>query len=285
MTHKMAKCIYEYMDYREFLRDFYTSKKYQHSFYSYRLFSQKAGFKSPNFLKLVIDGKRNLTKESVFKFSRAIGLNRGESEYFENMVFLNQSRTLEEKNSYLSRLMKFRIKTDPKKIEESEYEYYSRWYNPVIRELATAVDFRDDFRRLASSVVPAISPGEAQKSIELLLKLEFIRRCEDGTYEKTASVLSTGPQVRSVAIGNYHKAMMKLGSDSLERFRASERNISSLTLSVSENTFDTMVARIEQFRKELLDVAESDCDPQKVVQLNLQLFPLTVDFRDAGGEQ
>lgn len=285
MTHKMDKCIYEYMDYRDFLRDFYTSKKCEHSFYSYRLFSQKAGFKSPNFLKLVIDGKRNLTKESVFKFSRAIGLNRGEAEYFENMVFLNQSRSLEEKNAYLSRLMKFRVKTDPKKIEESEYEYYSRWYNPVIRELVTAVDFRDDYRRLATSVVPAITPAEAQKSVELLLRLQFIIRCEDGTYRKTASVLSTGPQVRSLAIANYHKSMMKLGSESLERFPSPKRNISSLTLSVSETTYESVVARIEQFRKELLDLSESDCDPQKVVQLNLQLFPLTVDFREAGGEE
>ena len=273
------------MDYRDFLRDFYTAKKCEHAFYSYRLFSQKAGFKSPNFLKLVIEGKRNLTKESVFKFSKALGLSKGEAEYFENIVFLNQSRSLEEKNAYLSKVMKFRIKTDPKKIEESEYEYYSRWYHPVIRELVTAVDFNGDFRRLAMSVVPIITAAEAERSVALLLNLQFIRRCADGSYKKTASVLSTGPQVRSVAVANYHKSMLKLASEAIERFPSSKRNISSLTLSVSQDTFASIVTRIQQFRQELLELAEADCDPQKVVQVNLQAFPLTVDFKEAGGDQ
>ena len=112
--------LFEYMNYRDFLRDYYEEKKREHSFYSFRLFSQKAGFKSPNFLKLVIDGNRNLSKESVYKFVKALGLNKKESDYFENLVFFNQSESLEEKNAYLARLLKHRTKADPGRIEESE---------------------------------------------------------------------------------------------------------------------------------------------------------------------
>lgn len=270
--------IFEYLDYREFLQLLFEDKKRQHEFYSYRLFSQKAGFKSPNFLKLVINGERNLTKESVFKVARAFDLNKKETDYFENLVFLNQSKTLEEKNMYLSRLMRHRLKTDPRKMEESEFEYYCKWYNPVIHELVTAVDFRDDFRKLGSMVIPVISASDAEKSVELLLSLNFIQKREDGQYIKTSASMSTGPQVRSVAVANYHRAMIKLAAESIERIPSSKRDISSVTISVSDDTFNLIVSKIQAFRKELLELAESDCCPQKVVQLNLQLFPLSSNF-------
>jgi len=139
--------ILDYMNYREYLRDFFKEKKRELRFYSYRLFSLKAGLKSPNFLKLVIKGERNLSKQSVYKFSKALNLSKKETDYFENLIFFNQSKTLDEKNFFLSRIMEYRERCDPCKIEETEYDDYSHWYNPVIRELVGAADFKGDFRR------------------------------------------------------------------------------------------------------------------------------------------
>ncbi len=263
------------MNYRDFLRDYYEEKKAEHAFYSFRLFSQKAGFKSPNFLKLVIEAKRNLTKESVFKFCKALHLNKRECEYFENLVFFNQSKTLEEKNSYLTRIMRFRGKTDPRKIEQSEYAYYSQWYHPIIRELACAIDFADDFKRLGTMVMPSITATEAQKSVALLEELGFIRRLANGRYEKTAVSLSTGAVVRSIAVANYHKAMIALGAESIERFRAAQRDIESVTLSVSDETYRAMMTRAHDFLMELLAMAQNDKKTERVAQVNIQVFPLS----------
>ncbi len=271
------------MDYREYLRDMFEKRKTQHPFYSYRLFSQKAGFKSPNFLKLVIDGKRNLTKESVYRITKAFGLNKGESDYFENLVFLNQSKTLDEKNLYLSRVLRHRLKCDPKLLDASEYEYYSQWYNPVICELAGAIDFKDDFRRLAGAVIPAISAAEAEKSVKLLCRLGFIVKNEDGSYKRTSASFTTGPQVRSVAVANYHKAMMKLASESIERFPAGERDITSVTVAVSKDTDRLIREKLERLRREILELAEAESKPQRVLQVNLQLFPLSTDLQPEGG--
>jgi len=276
------------MNYREFLRDYYTEKKAKHSFYSYRLFSQKAGFGAPNVLKLVIEGQRNLTKDSVFKFCKALGLNKKESEYFENLVFFNQSVTLEEKNAYLNALMKYRAKPGAKKIEKDEYSYYSEWYHPVIRELAAALDFRNDYKKLAQAVVPAITAAEAEKSVRLLLDLGFLKTDGSGTYWKTSASLTTGAVVRSIAIANYHKAMMARASEAIERFGSSERDIESLTLSVSDETYRLMIKKAQDFLvQELLPMAEADAKPNRVVQVNLQMFPLsqTVEPKEGGEEE
>ena len=274
--------IFEYMDYRDFLRQLFEQRKAEHSFYSYRLFSQKAGFKSPNFLKLVVDGKRNLTKASVYRVAKAFGLNKSESDYLENLVFLNQSKTLDEKNLYLSRIMRYRVKCNPRLLEASEYDYYSQWFNPVVIELVTAVDFRDDYRRLGSTVVPVITAAEAERSVALLLRLGMIVRNDDGTYRRAAASVTTGPQVRSVAVANYHKAMMRLASESIERFSAAERDISSVTVAVSEETRQLIQEKLQRLRKELLELAESDRQPQRVLQLNLQMFPLSKPFPGGG---
>ena len=277
--------LFEYMNFRDYLRDYYDEKKKEHAFYSFRLFSQKAGFSSPNFFKLVIDGKRNLSKESVFKFSKALGHTKKEADYFENLVFFNQSKTLEEKNAYLSNLMKVRGKSDPKKIEESEYSYYSDWYNPVIRELVIAMDFKENFKKLGQSVVPAISADEARRSVRLLLDLGFIQKSESGIYSRTSAILTTGPQVRSIAIANYHKVMMQRASESIERFPAQQRDITSLTLSVSEEAFAAIIAKLQDFRKEVLELSETDEQRRKVVQLNMQLFPLSNSFDQPGDKE
>jgi uncharacterized protein (TIGR02147 family) len=267
--------IFDYMDYRQYLRDFFFEKKRELHFYSYRLFSQRAGLKSPNFLKLVIDGDRNLSKQSVYKFAKALALARKETDYFENLIFFNQSSTIEEKNLFLIRLMKYRKRGDVKKIDEAEYEYYSNWYNLALREMVCATDFKDDFKRLGSALIPSISAAEASRSVELLLHLKFIERNPDGTYSKTAPSLTTGGQIRSLAIANYHREMLRLADDALERFRPNERDISTLTLSVSSKTIPMIMERLQQLRNELLELAEEDEQVDQVVQLNLQLFPLS----------
>ncbi|MEO5668060.1 MAG: TIGR02147 family protein, partial [Bdellovibrionota bacterium] len=53
--------ILRYGEYRAFLADFYAYKKSQRSGFSYRLFAAKAKLKSPNYLQLVMQGKRNLS--------------------------------------------------------------------------------------------------------------------------------------------------------------------------------------------------------------------------------
>jgi uncharacterized protein (TIGR02147 family) len=267
--------IFDYMNYREFLRDFFLEKKQELRFYSYRLFSQRAGLKSPNFLKLVIDGERNLSKQSVYKFAKAMALAKKETDYFENLIFFNQSTTLEEKNLFLERLMRYRKQRDLRKIEEKEYEYYSHWYNLALRELVCAADFKDDFKRLGSALIPAISAAEAAKAVKLLLQLGFVERLEGGTYVKTSPSLTTGSQIRSIAIANYHRELFRLADDGLDRFPASERDVSSLTLGISLKTIPLIKERLQQLRNELLEIAEEDEQVERVVQLNMQLFPLT----------
>src|ERR1700721_1624232 len=76
--------VFNYSDYREYLKDFYQLKKSKAGTYSFAVFSLRAGIKSPNYLKLVMDGERNLTPENTLAFARGLGLSEQETLYWEN---------------------------------------------------------------------------------------------------------------------------------------------------------------------------------------------------------
>ena len=76
--------VLHYSNYRTFLQDYYEFKKAEQPVFSHRYFAQKAGITSPNYLKLVMDGKRNLTKKTLLKFAAALGLKGMRAEFFEN---------------------------------------------------------------------------------------------------------------------------------------------------------------------------------------------------------
>jgi hypothetical protein len=65
-----------------------------------------AGLGAPNYLKLVIDGKRNLSSDMAERFARACRLNADGTEYFRTLVAFNQASTDEEKNALHARLSK-----------------------------------------------------------------------------------------------------------------------------------------------------------------------------------
>ncbi|MCK6598597.1 MAG: TIGR02147 family protein, partial [Bdellovibrionaceae bacterium] len=80
----------DYLDYRLFLQEFYLYKKFVTKNdlrpYSYQLFSAAANIKSPNYLKMIIEGQRNLSDDMIGKFAKALGLNKDQTEEFSYLV-------------------------------------------------------------------------------------------------------------------------------------------------------------------------------------------------------
>jgi uncharacterized protein (TIGR02147 family) len=69
--------------------------------------------------------------------------------------------------------------------------------------------------------------------------------------------------------------MLARASEAIDRIPREEREISSVTLCVSHDTLLRLKARIREFRRELLQLAELEGEPERVVQINFQLFPLS----------
>jgi uncharacterized protein (TIGR02147 family) len=163
--------VFEYDDYRRFLGDAYAFYKKNFSHFSFRYFAKRAGFASPNFLKLVIEGKRNLSLESVPRFSEAFKLSKPESEFFAYLVAFNQAKSpIERADS--ARLMiqcKGFLKIHP--LQQAEYAYYANWYYIPVRELAGFPDFKEDATWIAGKIFPRIAPVQAAQALADLVML------------------------------------------------------------------------------------------------------------------
>jgi len=269
------KDIFEYTDFRAYLKDYYLYKKETSSYFSFRYFSKKAGFGSPSVLKFIIDGQRNLSQDGIDKFIEALGLTQKRGAFFRTLVNFNQAKAEKAKNRYFSELIRLTPGERFRHVEKNQYEFYSKWYYSAIRELVTIDYFNESPAWIAGQLHPSISLREAKKAVAMLLKLGFIKRSKSGKLIQADPIITTGNEVASLSIRNFHRQMIGLAAESLNSVSRERREISGLTLGISEKSFKEIKERIAAFEDELLDMISKDMEKtEHVYQLNFQFYPL-----------
>jgi uncharacterized protein (TIGR02147 family) len=274
--------VYAYLDYRAFLRDYYLAKKAASRAFSYRSFSKRAGVSSPNYLKLVVEGKRSLSPKMAERFAAAAGLDAEAARYFVSLVGFNQAKSSAERAQFYGKLTGFQRYRQAHKLDIAHAAYYSDWFMPAIRELAASPHFREDPEWIADQLVPPIAPLHARRALETLIDLGLLVRDSSGKLKQADALLSTGPQTRGLHIAAFHRAMTQRALESIDLVPAAERDISSLTLGVGRNGLKALKERLQAFRRELLELSALETEPEQVIQLNFQLFPLSRAPRKAG---
>lgn len=267
--------IFAHLDYRAYLKAYYDAAKANLPQFSYRYFSRRAGFASSNFLKLVIDGQRNPSADSVDKIAGAIGLSADEHRFFAHLVAFDQARDAEERAHHLEQLTAMRRFWDARPIDGMLFEYLSHWYNVAIRELAAGADFRDDPAWIAARLHPPITPGQARAALTLLLDLGLLERTADGRVVQAEVTLDAGHEVRAVGARRFHRQMIERGREALDTVGPDRRDISGMTVCVRADRVEELKRRLRAFREQLMAFCDEQADPDTVYQINMQLFPLT----------
>jgi len=271
---RVAIDVFAYLDYRAFLRAYYDEAKSRGSF-SYRAFAQRAKLRSPNYLKLVIDGERNLSAAMAERFAQVCGLSEEGTEYFRELVAFAHARTSREQNERYAKIRGHSRYRSAHRLDVAQDAYHSRWYLPAIRELVLHAKFREEPEWIAAQLMPSIKPAEAELALATLIDLGMLERDEHGRLRQGCKLVSTGAETRSLHLANFHRAMMAHAAQALDTVRAEERDISSLTLCMSRAGLAQLKLKIQRFRAELLALSELEENPEQVVQVNFQLFPLS----------
>jgi uncharacterized protein (TIGR02147 family) len=301
-----------YLDYRQYLRDFYEEQKRRNPRYSHRLFARKAGLTSTGFFSEVLSGKRQLAPAAVLRFCKALKLSSQEQACFEILVAFNQAKTIEERNHHFSRLSSSHAQRLHRGgvggiggivdiVSQERYEFYRHWYHAALRELIAVRPVRgksrDDFALLGQSLEPPIPAAKARRSVELLLRLGFITRADNGILTQATPLISTGDlnaksdakrnadthadasqgtrQPTTLDVDNFQAAMLDLARKALDKQPRSNRDFSTLTLSLSAAGEAAARDEIAALRKRLMALAENDSGADRVRQFNFQSFPLS----------
>lgn len=267
--------VFSYRDYRAFLRDAFEEMKRTRRSFSHRAFARMAGFASSNFLLLVMQGKRNLSSDGIMKIARALKLKKEEAEFFENLVRYDQASTAAERQLHYGRIIANRRYAAARPLEKGQFEYYSHWYVPAIRELVLLKDFQEDPEWIARQLSPQIPPREAAAALKLLLQVGLLVRDASGRLVQKDRHVASGDEVASLALTNFQREMIERAAASIDGTSAALREVGSITFAVSQEKLAEAKRMIREFRSRLAGFLAQEDAADAVYQFNVQLFNLS----------
>jgi uncharacterized protein (TIGR02147 family) len=266
--------IFQYADYRQYLKDWWSWRKRTSRTASFRAFALKAGT-SPSLLKDILEGRRRLTAETVARFAPALGISENAASYLALLARFGNARSVSEKNEAFADMAKIRRRLFLKFLPPDQYALWTGWHHAALRELVTLEGFREEAEWIAHRLAPPIAPRQAKDALETLLRTGLLRRDKRGGLQPSEPAVSTEYEVPSQVVRQFNQEMIGLALTAPDRFPAAEREIGGLTLGLSLECYDRLKERIRIFKEEILSmVVEDPRDSETVAQLNIQLFPL-----------
>jgi uncharacterized protein (TIGR02147 family) len=270
--------VFGYTDFRTYLKDYYERRKSSQKGYSFRAFSKAAGFSSPNFLKLVIEGARNISPDATEKFIVALGLKNKMAEYFRVLVKMNQAKDDREKEDCFYQLRKLTPFARRRDLNAENLQYLSNWLYPVIREMISLGEFRDDPYWISRRINFDVNTTDVSNALQFLIKEKFIERDSNGKWIAKDDMVLSSDEVRSLAIRNYHRSMMDRAKESLERLEIAQREFGAVTFVIPDSSIDELKKKLKDFRSDLHAWAvqsSREAAGDTVIQVNFQMFPHT----------
>lgn len=268
--------LFDYFDYREYLYDYYTFHKRKNSAYSYRLFARKAKLGSPNYLKLVVDGKRRITDRTLYQFSRGLDLNKDEEKYFRELVLYQEVSDQDSKEVHLRSLLKYQEKLrTPSPLKAEKIRFLLDWHHSAIRELVATKNFREDPAWITKRLGNKITETQAKESLDLLIRLQLVEPDESGRLVQKEPLLTTSDEVPSHVIRNLHRTFLRKTINAIVTVPMDRRELAGLVIAVPQPRLKEIKEEIKEFRKKLNRKYGLEKDGDDVYFVGLYLFPLT----------
>lgn len=265
--------LYQYTDYRAYLRDWLVEAKESFPAMSYRYMASRLGL-DPGFLVHIFHGQKHLAEKHVPGLVKLLKLNAKDAEYLRRLVSFGKAKGEADISRRFLELMEMR-ESRVREVSSREHRYYAHWYVPAIRCLLAAIEFRGDWNELAKKLCPAIRPEEARSAVELLEVLGMVRRRADGVWETLDAHLSSGDVWTGHAVRGFQKQTLQLALDALDGMPKERREISTLTFAIPAQEMPALNEMVRDFRARLARWALASQDADQVFQMNIQIFPVS----------
>lgn len=290
ITNKMpaileAPLVGNYLDFRKFLADYYQYRrelsKNDLRPYNYGVFSAAANIKSPNYLKLIIEGRRNLSEEMIAKFAKAMGLAKEAGEEFRLLVLYGQASDPAERNMHLKALNEKRVDSKLKsgEIDQKTWEKIPGWIAWILYSMVDQKDVSFEPEKLREILRNKASADEIETALNSLINTgELVRDPETGEMKKARSLMESAEDVPVALVRKLQAELMYLGLESLFQDAPTEREFGSATLALTKQEFEELRFTLRKIRKEAqknIGVKRLTSKGERIYQLNLQLFPIT----------
>ncbi len=264
--------LFNYHDYRNFLRDWFDQERESQSL-SLRDVAEKCEL-SIGYLPMILSGQRNLTEKSLLKLQAVLKLKTEEISYFKSLLDLSDGATSKKRLAAFEELKKitsFRQKS-PKELEV--YKYLSSWLNVTIRELAVRRDFNPTSEWIQDRLIQKVSIKDIESSLQFLLEQGFLIKNKNGQILPTKKQLDCFTGVYRLSLGEFHKQMFTLAAQSIDLTPRDQRNLLGHTLLIPESQIETLRSILDDTLKKVEALGSHFNEAGPVYHVILSTFPV-----------
>ncbi len=273
----------DYLSYRDYLARVYGLAKSAYVEYSYQKFAEDLGFSATNVLRLIIKGARPLTSKAAVRIALSLKLSGAERRYWTTLVKYANARLPDERSKLFRLLLTYKTRRSPNELSPEQVAFFNDWSNPVVREVALLPDFDGSPEWIKSRITFPLRLEQIKQSLDLLVKLGMMSFDSHlNQYRPIRGQVETPAEVDSLAIVSFHQRMIEISREAITQIDEAERDVRALTMSVPSKKIPELKARIEEWIYEMSRLehdGDSGGDEARVVQINVQMFPLSKKAR------
>lgn len=268
--------IFHYVSYRAYLRDIYLAKKQEDKKFSLQYFASKIGFSSRGNLKMIMDGKSNISAAAVKRINAVLKHDKKQCDYFHAMVFHDQAKSDEERSVYFETMASCKPKIVLSALERSRYEVITDKLFLIIREAVEHPDFKEDPEFLAKQLSFPESPKKIRYVIDTLLRLGLLKRDAQGKLKQVDSVLTTPSSIDTLDAARYLQQILSLTYKMVTQRPEHFLDMTTMTIPIPKGLLDDVRKKVTAFREDLVHfVNASGKNYDEVYMFNVQFFPVT----------
>ena len=275
--------IYQYLDYRSFLRDWLTTRAGRPSL---RTLARRAHC-SAALVSSVVTGTRDLDAGRGETFAAAMKLDADQTAHFVLLVALAHDPSPSRRRRAREDALTTRRFRSAQKVTEATFTVLSDPEVAAVFELARCEGWRDDPEWIARSLQPPTTPGAAEAAVQVLKTAGMLVPDPSGKLCASNPEWASDHQIPiEMAADRLYRRLLARAPDVLDAVPADQRHFGSLTCAVSSGLVDEIKARVKRFHEEIMHLVEASEAPRdRVYQLGVQLYPVatpddSVDVHD-----
>ena len=264
--------IFDFTRFRKYLAEYQERRQASEPTFSRTEFCNLLGLPNTrSYFNDVVQGKR-VTDNMRERFINVIGLKGNEAKYFEAMIDFDQGKTAEVREQAFDAMMRLN-KTPQAIVDPDSYEFFGNWYNSIVYAILEVMDVADDVSELASKIFPPVSEKKLLASLELMKKMNLVRKDERGFWKPTKDSLATVQQSKSRMILQFQKQCLELSKQALESAGKESRDMTTFTFAVSKKAQKQVESAAEKFKAQVRRIVAVDTEKPEVVEhVNLHVF-------------
>ena len=259
-------------DYRDFLKEYYDRRKAEMPLYSYRMMGDKLGLDS-SYLYRVLQKKQHLPAHALPAAKDILALSGRQAEYFELLYSAAVTKDKNKREELMAKALSLRD-VHLHSLQQAELKLLENWWIPAVRAYLELNGGVVNLKQIAKDICPPITEDQAKEAIDTLLEVGLIKKMASGKLALTDAHLTVGGPEKAKAVRHFQKEILQLASDSLDNIDVTQRNVSTLTLSVDQSCFEDLGEMLKEFRRLVQKRVDGAKNPDRVMQLSMAFFPV-----------